>query len=109
MNYYQSPYNQQGQSQEIIPYGQGQYQQPYGQGQYYQPYGQAPAYLTEECEDNDKTRIGLAILSFLFPIVGWILWAVNKEEKPKAARTYSLCAWTAFGLNIIFRLISLAA
>lgn len=106
MNYYQTPYYQQVQPQEIIPYGQGQYQQPYGQGQYYQPYGQAPAYLADECEDNDKTNVFLAILSFLIPLVGWILAAVNKYEKPNAARTYSLCAWIAFVLNIIFRLIS---
>lgn len=109
MNYYQTPYYQQGQSQEIIPYGQGQYHQPYGQGQYHQPYGQPPAYLTGECEDNDKTNIGLAIVSFLIPIAGWILWAVNKEEKPHAARTYSLCAWIAFGLNILIKFISYAA
>ena len=93
-----------------MPYEQGQYQQPYGQEEYYQPYGQAPAYLTDEYdEENDKTNVVLAILSFLFPIVGWILWANNKEEKPNAARTYSFCAWIAFGLNVLIKFISLAA
>ena len=100
MNTYQVPYVQQAQTQEIIPYGQAQYQQPYGQ---------VPAYLVDtDCEKIDNPKIGLVILSFIFPIVGWILWATNKDEKPAAARTYSLCAWAAFGLNTLIRLISFA-
>ena len=48
---------------------------------------------------------GLAIVSFLFPIVGWILWAVWHKETPRRARTASFCGWGGFAVGIILRIL----
>lgn len=48
---------------------------------------------------------GLAIVSFLFPIVGWILWAVWHKETPRRARTASFCGWGGFAAGIILRIL----
>ena len=50
---------------------------------------------------EDKVNIGLAILSFLIPLVGIILWIVKAKETPKAARTYGLVAIASWVLSII--------
>lgn len=49
--------------------------------------------------------IGLGILSFFVPIVGWVLWGVWKEQRPKAAHTAAKIAWIGFAINIIFHFI----
>ena len=48
---------------------------------------------------------GLVIVSFLFPIVGWILWAVWHKETPRRARTASFCGWGGFAAGIILRIL----
>ncbi len=35
----------------------------------------------------------MAVLSFLFPIVGWILWAVKKDSNPEDAHKCAKWAW----------------
>lgn len=48
----------------------------------------------------------LKIVSFLFPIVGWILWAVWKTDYPKKASSASKFGWIGFGVNIFVSLLS---
>lgn len=36
--------------------------------------------------ENDQNNIGLDILSFLAPVVGWVLWIVWHKQYPKRAR-----------------------
>ena len=50
---------------------------------------------------DDKPKILLNIASVLIPLVGWILWYVQKETKHKSAKTYSTLAWIGFVLNLL--------
>jgi hypothetical protein len=56
-------------------------------------------------QEDDKLGIGLSILSFLFPLVGAIIYFVNKSKKPqKAKKACHLALWgmlAGFILNII--------
>lgn len=50
----------------------------------------------------------LAIVSFLFPIVGWVLWGIWHKETPRRARTASFCGWGGFATGIIIRILLIA-
>lgn len=50
---------------------------------------------------EDKAKIALAIVSFLIPIVGLILYFVKKKEAPNAAQTYLYCCLAGFALNFL--------
>lgn len=50
---------------------------------------------------NDKVNIGLSILSWFIPLVGFILFLVNKKEKPKMAKSCGLCALISFIINFL--------
>lgn len=49
----------------------------------------------------DSLAIGWAIVSLLFPIIGWILWGVWKEEHPEKASQAAKWAWAGFVINLI--------
>ena len=38
-------------------------------------------------DEPDRLSFGVGCLSFLFFPVGWIVWALNKDSKPRKART----------------------
>lgn len=54
---------------------------------------------------EDEPNIGLNILSLLFPIVGWILWGVFKNETPIKAKSCSKFAWIGFAVGVVFYII----
>lgn len=56
--------------------------------------------------ESKSASTGLIILSFLFPIVGWILYFVKKSENIGAAKTYAKWGWAGFGLGLILRFIA---
>lgn len=58
---------------------------------------------------EDKSNVGLNILSFLFPLVGWILYFVHREKYPIKAKACSLWAWIGFGVNAFFYVIALSS
>jgi len=99
--YYQPPVQQPGEYYQP-PVQQQQPQQQYQQAPNYntlpqQPYG-APVYAPQV---EDKAKIGLIILSFLIPLVGWILFFKKKKTTPKAARAYGIAATVSFALSIV--------
>ena len=49
----------------------------------------------------DSLAIGWAIVSLLFPIIGWILWGVWREEHPERASQAAKWAWAGFVINFI--------
>ena len=54
-------------------------------------------------DPNDKPSVGLNILSFLFPLVGWILYfALNKTEKAKSCSKW---AWIGFVVGFVLNLL----
>lgn len=64
--------------------------------------GYAPAY-----NDEDRCPAGFWILSFFFPIVGWILWGVWHNRLPNRARRVCQAAWVGFGVNVGFFFMSI--
>lgn len=50
---------------------------------------------------TDKNSVGLNILSFCFPIVGLILYLVNKDKKPIEAKECGKWALISFIANLI--------
>lgn len=50
-----------------------------------------------------KEGLGIAwsIVSLLFPIIGWILWGVWKDEHPQKASTAAKMAWIGFFVNLV--------
>lgn len=47
----------------------------------------------------------MAVLSFFFPIVGWILWAVKKNSEPEEAKKCAKWAWIGFGTSFVLGFI----
>lgn len=58
--------------------------------------------LTKE----EKIGTAYAILSFLFPIVGWVLWAQWKKDTPKRARAAARWGWAGFIIGFILNLLA---
>ena len=55
---------------------------------------------------EDKPSIGLSILSFIFPLIGFILAAVNWKSKPISAKRYLIVSAVSFALFIIINISS---
>lgn len=49
---------------------------------------------------------GLKIVSFLFPIIGWILYFIYKDEQPVKASECAKFAWIGFGVGFVLGFIS---
>lgn len=62
---------------------------------------QQPYYPPVQPQQEDKAKVGLCILSFLIPLVGWILYFANRNDYPVKAKACSTWAWVGFVLNII--------
>lgn len=79
------------------------YSQPNPQEQYQNPnYNyQYPMPPVEQ-----KANVGLAILSFLIPIAGLIIFLVEKDKKPKTAKASGICALVSFILGMIMSIVS---
>ena len=54
---------------------------------------------------NDKVKIGRGIMSYIFPPVGIITYAIEKDNKPKAAKGYLIISLVAIGMIIAGRII----
>jgi len=52
-------------------------------------------------EEPDRLSFGMGCLSFLFFPVGWIIWAINKDSKPRKARTALVIAMIVTGIFVI--------
>lgn len=105
---YQQP--QQGYQQPQQGYQQPQqgYQQP--QQQYHNPQGgyqQAPnqQFYPPQPPQEQKASVGFAILSFIIPIAGLIIFLTQKDKRPKTAKVSGICALVSFILNIIVYVI----
>lgn len=58
---------------------------------------------------EDKLGIGLCIVCFLFPVVGWILWGIYRNKYAHKASTAATIAWTSFIINFIINIILIIA
>lgn len=75
--------------------------------------GQQPAYQQvapahqpyASTNAEDTSSIALNVLSFLFPVVGWVLWGMYKATSPIRAKACSKWAWIGFGITCLFYLL----
>ena len=105
---YQQP--QQGYQQPQQGYQQPQqgYQQP--QQQYYNPQGGYQQAPNQQCyppqpPQAQKASVGFAILAWIIPIAGLIIFLTQKDKRPKTAKVSGICALVSFILNIIVYVI----
>ena len=56
---------------------------------------------------QESIGIGFGILAFLFPIVGWIMYFVWKDTKPRSASQANTLAWTGFAINMLLIITSI--
>lgn len=54
---------------------------------------------------DEKANVGLCVASVFFPIVGLILFLVQKNDTPRAAKSYLLCAAISFGVQVLLSII----
>lgn len=54
---------------------------------------------------EEKASVGLAILSYIIPLVGLILFLTKKDNRPKTAKACGICALVSFILNIAISII----
>lgn len=78
---------------------QGQYE--YQQAPYQSPQPQPPV--------EEKASVGLAILSFLFPIAGLIIFLVEKNKRPKTAKVSGICGLVSFLIALVFYVIMMVS
>lgn len=57
---------------------------------------------------RDELGVGWGILSFVIPLIGWILYFVWKDETPHRASQAAIWAWVGFGVNLIVTLAFMA-
>ncbi len=61
----------------------------------------------EELNMSDSLNVGFKILCFLIPIVGLILYIVEKEKNPSKANSAGKCALWGFVISLLIALISI--
>ena len=65
----------------------------------------APQQQYTTTSDKDFPNVGLNILSFILPIVGWILYFVFKAETPNKAKSCAKWAWIGFACSFVIGFI----
>lgn len=56
-------------------------------------------------QNNEDLETWLKVVSFCFPIVGAVLYFVNKDKAPKKAQTACYAALIGFGVGIVLQVI----
>ena len=56
-------------------------------------------------EELEDPKIGVCILAFFFPIVGFIAAGSNRGSNKKKSKTYAMWAWIGFGIGFISKFI----
>ena len=85
------------QNQNFQPAVQNQINKPVVQNQNTQP-------AVQNKSANDTGSFGWGVLGFLFPIVGWILHHVWKNDKPNNAKVVNTGAWIGCVVGILMTL-----
>lgn len=51
--------------------------------------------------NDESIGIGWGLLAFFFPISGWIMYFVWKDDSPRRASQANVIAWVSFVLNLL--------
>ena len=62
--------------------------------------------LSDEEADTTMMKVLLGILSFLFPLIGWILYFYFRKKDIKRAKIYSKWAWIGFAIGMILNFVT---
>lgn len=54
---------------------------------------------------EEKANVGLAILSFIIPLAGLIIFLTSRKEKPKTAKVSGICALVSFIIGIVLSIV----
>ena len=54
---------------------------------------------------TDAPSTGMAVLGFFIPLVGLIIWAINKDTKPLMAKSAGKGALIGFIVSVVFSII----
>lgn len=81
---------------------------PQPQPQYQPQPQQQPYYDQQPAVDQRGLNFGLGLLSFIFPIVGWIFYFVWKHKVPRRSHQAGVLAWIGFAANIFCSIVSFA-
>lgn len=68
-------------------------------------FNQQPYYVQPQPPQEEKANVGLAILSFIIPIVGLILYLTKKDSQPKTAKACGKCALACVIINIVITIV----
>ena len=60
-------------------------------------------------ENGEGATTGMKILSFLIPLVGLILFIVDRDKNPAAAKDELMWAGIGFGVGIVFYIIAVGS
>lgn len=77
----------------------------YPQQNYQPPQPPNPNYYPPQQPVEEKASVGLAILSFIIPLAGLIIFLTQKDKKPKTAKVSGICALVSFIINILITII----
>ena len=55
--------------------------------------------------NDDAPSTGMAILGFFIPLVGLIIWLINKDSKPLMAKSAGKGALVGFIVSIVFSVL----
>ena len=55
--------------------------------------------------NNDAPSTGMAVLGFFIPLVGFIIWLINKDTKPLMAKSAGKGALIGFIVSLIFSIL----
>lgn len=62
---------------------------------------------TQTSTEDNPSPIGWCILSFLIPLVGWILYFSWRRTKPRKASAVCTWAWIGFAVNLVVTIAGL--
>lgn len=74
----------------------------YGMNNMEQQYVQQVMNQNQNVQSNDSGSFGWAVLGFLIPIVGWILYFVWKNQKPNSAKMAGIGGIVGFLVSFIY-------
>lgn len=61
--------------------------------------------VNQPVAQNDAPSFGFALLGFFIPLVGLIIWLVNKDSKPLMAKSAGKGALIGFIVSMVFSII----
>ena len=54
---------------------------------------------------SDSSAAGFGVLGFFFPLVGFILWLVWREDRPKRAKACGIGALISVGFSFLWAIV----